>query len=329
MPKRNATKRAKRAEKKSGFVGPQRGPIVANVDPRPNKPRKTKRKGGAKTPKPHHISAVCKVTDPFCPASKGSKWPDGTASNTLTEQFRGQFYIPNPAGNSLTVFSATAPFGLNNATVVGTTATLSAAALIYKTASMLETYGASYRIVSFGIIFRCIASATSAAGTITLGTAPQPALSAVISLGQESYNEVIVKAIQPGMEVSWISAPVGTGARDFVAPSTATTNLSADWMSCYCEIQGAGTNPVAAEWFMNVEFTSLASARALTSIATPNPPKSTAAEQATSHVHTSLGSFVEGGVKAVESAVANAASTALSSFMDDPLESLSSLFAMF
>jgi len=163
-----------------------------------------------------------------------------------------------------------------------------------------------------------------------MGTAPAASVATAYTLGQELYSEVTIKAIQPGMEMSWISQPHGTGARDFVTQST-STSFASDWTSLWIEISGAtaSSTPLVIEWFVNVEFQPLTSARALTAIARPNPAKSTTAETATSKIHTSLGSFIEGGVASAEAAVAKAANTALTTFMDDPLDSLASLFSMF
>lgn len=314
---------------------PVRANVLANnQDPRPLRARRQRQASG-RAPKPHHVRAICSITDPFCPAAKNAKWPDGTSGNTLTEQFRGNASITvDAAGNELYCFAAAAPFGYVGSTVVAgppIVGTTDANYNSYKANSMLATYGSGYRVVSFGIIFRCIASATTASGVITLGTAPNASGSTAYTLGQELYSEVVVKAIQPGMEICWISQPMGTGARDFVSQSTATANLTTDWTACWMEITGAAASstPIVAEWFMNIEFQPLTTARALTAIARPNPSKSNAAEQAVSGSHTTLGSFIEGGVKSAEQAVAKAATDALTAFSNDPLESIASLFAMF
>jgi hypothetical protein len=132
------------------------------------------------------------------------------------------------------------------------------------------------------------------------------------------------------MEISWVSQPTGSGSRDFISQSTAT-NVQSDWTALYLEVTGAtiSTSPLVVEWFINVEFNPLSTQRALTAIAKPNPPKSVMAETATSAVHSSLGSFIEGGVRVVEDQIAKHATSALSSFANDPLDSLAALFSMF
>jgi hypothetical protein len=318
--------RRKQQSRKNAGPKPVKPVVLANnQSPRPlPAPKRAPMPKG--TAKPHHTRGVCSVTDPFCPASKNSKWPDGTSGNTLTEQFRGSVTLTtNATGEALSAFVPTAPFGYNNATVTAGVATLGNLTT-YRANSMLATYGSSYRIVSFGCIVRCVASATNASGILTLGTGTVFANTNTITLGQELYDEVVVKAIQPGLEVSWISQPRGTGSRDFVNQST-TGSFGSDWTTLYVEITGAGVsqNVVMVEWFMNVEFMVAATTRALSAIAKPNPPKSNVAEQAVSHVHSSLGSFIEGGISVVEDRVMKAATTALSSFVSDPLASLTGL----
>lgn len=322
-PRKNRT--SPRRPRRNGKAKAVKPVVLANnQDLRPLRRRKQPR--APRRARPQHVAGVCSITDPFCPAAKNAKWPDGTSGNTLTEQFRGNFVLASDAsGNNMTIFSPHLPFGY-----IGTTAgTTSTGFASYKQNSMLATYGDKYRIVSFGIITRVIASATTASGIITFGTAGTPLVSTAYTAGTELYQEVAVKAIQPGMEFSWISAPNGTGARDFVAQSTSTVLVPTDFQTLYIEIAGApaNSNMAVVEWFINVEFTPLTTARALTAIAKPNPPKSNLAEQAVSHVHSHLGSFIEGGVVHAEQAVAKFATEALTSFFDDPLSSLAGLFA--
>jgi hypothetical protein len=232
-------------------------------------------------------------------------------------------------GTNAFVFTANAPFGWFGTTATtATTATLDLQYNTYKASSMLATYGQEYRIVSFGLIARCVASATTASGVATFGTTGTVAFGTVLSLGSELYDEVAMKAIAPGMEFSWISQPRGTGARSFVPISAATPATSTDWTTLVIELSGTPSNAVVLniEWFMNVEFT-LKLSSGLASIAKPNPPKIGMAETAVSKVHSSLGSFIEGGVKQVEQSVAKHASDALASLVGDPLDALAALFS--
>jgi hypothetical protein len=310
--------------------------FYANVSPAPqvgkgrkkNRPKRTR--GGASGITVNHVRGVCSITDPFCPAAKNSKWPDGTQGNTMTEQFRGSVVL-NSGANSVEALAlaAAAPFGyVKSASSTSTAVTMAATSTVYKANSMLATYGDEYRIVSFGAIIRCIAAASSAGGYVTLGTVGKLNASQVITLGGELYDEVIIKAIQPGMELSWVSQPRGPTAREFRAQST-NALPAVDWTNLIIEVVGVSANtPVlSVEWYLNVEFT-CAPYSVLAASAHNNPPKSAPAESAVSNVHTTLGSFVEGGVRSVEMAVASAANDALNTLIKDPMGSLTSLFAM-
>jgi len=297
-----------------------------------------RRQPSGRKPKTAHVRSVCSVTDPFCPAAKNSKWPDGTSGNTLTEQFRGNVTLSADAqGYGFAVFAPTAPYGYTVATVAPgppAVAQITAAGVnqpwqTYKANSMLATYGGNCRTVSAGFIVRNVASATNSAGIITVGTNTAPAASMNFTLGSELYNEVAVKAIQPGMEMSFVSQPRGTGARDFNS-QTAYSACPTDWSCLFIEISGAnaGIAVVNVEWFINIEFEPYPDKRELAALAKPNPPKSTAAEASVSRVHSSLGSLIEGGVSSVESAIAKHATDALNSLFSDPLESLAALFSM-
>jgi hypothetical protein len=313
--------------------------LANNVSPRPvqnqtkaRKPprQRTARKGGVQA---KHVKPVCTITDPFCPAARNAKWPDGTGGNTFTQQFRGNSSLATGAanGNNAFCFAAAAPFGyLTASSTTATTVSMTPAYLTYQASSLLATFGGNYRIVSFGVIIRCVASATNASGLVTLGTGSAVPVSSVLTLGTELYDEVIVKAIQPGLELSWISAPRGTGARDFIAQSTSTlTTANTDWTCLTVELSGCpnSTTMLQAEWFLNIEFQMLAGNQSLSALSRPNPPKSDHATTASSTVTASIGSFIEGGIKDVENIVATHAKAAVQSFLDDPLESLAALFA--
>jgi len=326
MPNKNKNKGSKRAK-------PVKPKVLANnQDLRPVKANKVKHPKQKGVVKPHHVHAVCSITDPFCPAAKNSKWPDGTQGNTLTEQFRGNYTTAGTtSGTNLFCFSPGAPFGfITTSAQAASTCTTTNSFVTYKANSLYATYGDLFRIVSFGVITRCVASATNASGIVTFGTGRPLAGSTVYNLGTELYDEVAVKAIQPGMEFSWISVPRGTGARDFGGASTASGVNLADWTSLIVEIVGPTSgNTLNFEWFVNIEFMANAGNTAITAIAKSNPPTSVSATTSVSKVHSSIGSFIEGGVHVVEQKIADTAKEALDSLMSDPLESIASLFSMF
>jgi hypothetical protein len=329
MPQKKSRKQAKPKKSKAPS-------LTNNVSPRPVRPPKSRVQSSFRVGQ-HHVRGVCAVTDPFCPAAKNSKWPDGTSGNTFTQQFRGNTSLTADSanGNGAFVICPQAPYGYMKHTgaTTSSTVTFPAAFTPWQTAgtSMLETHGDIYRIVSFGVIVRSVASATNAAGLVTLGssgTFRQP--TTTLTLGSELYDEVVIEAIQPGLEVAWIAQPRTPVARSLGGQSVAAQISGNGWSSLTIEYSGCNNSATVlnVEWFINIEF-NLKANDTLAALATRNPPKAPIAETATSHVHSTLGSFVSGGVEAVEKAVADAASTALVSFTKDPLASLTSLISMF
>lgn len=309
-------------KKKKGVVKPV--VLANNVSPRPRNPtprmKKPKVKGS-------HVSSVCSITNPFCPGAKGQRFTDGTGGNTLTEQIRGNYTIAsNDAGYKAACFQPAAPYGYIIGNSGNVTQVFPAAYESYSASSMVATYATKYRIVSFGVIVRCVAAATDAAGLVTLGTAGKAqAPSGSLVTGNEKYNEVVIKAIQPGMEYSWISKPIGPTAREFVSVST-STSVTETWTSLYIEVTGAkfSTNVINVEWFLNIEY-QVGPASAVAVLAKPGPVSNVASHVSTKAV-THMGSFIEGGVAAVEEAVTSTVKKAISSVMDDPLEALGFMF---
>ena len=280
-----------------------------------------------------HVVKTCQVTNPFCPAAKGAKWPDGTLGNTVTEQIRG--FIPlgtTGQGVGMVCLSASAPFGiigLAPSASTSTTITPESGYSTYKANSLLATYGGQYRIVSFGAIIRCMSSATTAAGMVTLGTTDKTVVGGVAyTLGSELYKEVVVKAIQPSMELSWISAATGPTAHEFVDQTGSAASYVNNWTNLVIEISAAAnaTGLLSVEWYMNIEFTLGAATSALTAIAPPNPTRNPVVLTSHSAVQKSIGSFLEGGITAAENKITSVATSVIDSFLADPLSSIAALF---
>jgi hypothetical protein len=249
--------------------------------------------------------------------------------NTMTEQFRANRTIVSlAAGDSALALAPAVPFGfLAAASSAAGVVTFGATYTTYRAGSLLATFGHQYRITSMGAIIRCVATATTAGGFITLGTYGAPiAVSSTITLGSELYDQVQVHAIHPGMELTWIAQPRGAAARTFAGQSTSTSVVN-DWTNLMIEMTGcpASTNMINVEWFINVEFEVLLN-QSIAAVAPRNPPVSIKAQEAVSKVHSSIGSFITGGVKQVEETFMMHAEDALKSVLSDPLASIASLF---
>jgi hypothetical protein len=259
------------------------------------------------------VRRTCAIVNPFCPAAKGSRWPDGLAMNTIAEQLRGNFTIPSDsAGYATTCFCAGLPYGyLQTYSRVGQAVTFNSAFTSYGT-SLAATYAQAYRIISFGCVVRNVASATNSSGLVTLGTVGVcPGPSSTITVGLEKYLEQAVVALQPGMEYSWISKPIGANAFSFTNPvSTAAGGQMALWTSLIVEVTGGPTSQptVNVEWFVNVEFT-LPQGSAMADLAPPGASEEPFLIRSANRVIRNVGSLLEGGVDYVERSISRAATS--------------------
>lgn len=159
-----------------------------------------------------------------------------------------------------------------------------------------------------------------------------PVISDTYNYGGNLYNDIYTTSVCPGKEVSWVASPVGAAARSFVVGPTNGVNFTNEWTTMVIELTGcpASTAVVNIEFFINVEFqlnTSTAVPQVINRLSTNPPPRSDLATTAAQHAMNTVGNVIEGGVKTVETAVYNAASSALNTFLDDPLTSLAALFA--
>lgn len=328
MVKKNKGTRRRSAANKPVVLANNQAPVIN----RPKaKKKKSKGEKGSRV-KPHHVRGVCAITDPFCGAAKGSKFPDGTVGNTMVEQFRGNVSLTAVAtyGNALFYLNpCLCPYGYGIGTGnTATTAAMPAAWTTLKPSSLFETNGKQFRIVSAGAIIRCVASATSAAGLVTFGSCPAIPINTVITFGTELYADAQIMALQPGMSMSWISQPQGPGARDFAVAGTSTSFIG-DWTNLLVEVTGSTASSVVlnVEWFVNIEF-QVTTNNALTAACRSNPPAVPVASAAVSRVHSTIGSFISGGVEEVEKMVFDSAKGALNDMMSDPLASIAGLFGM-
>lgn len=269
--------------------------------------------------------AVCAITDPFCPAAKNARWPDGSGGNTMTVQLRGHRSPTNNAsGNVGIVFVPLPPYGYADAAEAAGVYTVAGGWVLMQTNSLLAQYATRCRVVSFGVIARCIGSAINSGGLLTLGTVNEVAVTQAFTVGTELFNSTRLVPLAMGTEVSWVSQPCGAGAHDFVAQGV-NNGLSADWTNLVCLISGGAASVAAVdfEWYMNCEFC-LSSQSALAPVVPPNPPPNRGAIAGSNTVSNKIGGFIQGGVDVVEKTIANAANA----FVAGAIEELASGFAL-
>lgn len=316
--------------------------VKTTQNAKPKSKRKQKAKSAKRDPKSaprntsalirtHHTVAACSVLDPFCPAARAAKRPDGAGAGTITYQVRSSTPVTtDAAGNA---FVAIVPgygrFGRGIATLAAGSWTLPASWTLNSGSAFVDTNAAEIRLVSFGAKFVSIASATNCSGLLQVASIPALAPSQVLLQMNVNYPEVMTSALLPGTEVSFISKPTsGSKSHGFVQYSTVNSAMSDfDWTSGLFEIIGgaASTTMGYIELYVNVEFTLNSTGIQTTGLSgniTKSRPANPIALQVQSQVHSSMSGIIDGGVKAVEKAVYNAASDVISSLPDFGLTAL-------
>jgi len=302
------------------------GPLPQGVK-RKARARKVKSSGagpkngnGAKTSqvKQAHVHHACSILDPFCPAARAAKRPDGQGGSSIGFTVRGHNTIATDATGAamMTFVPGLGRYGSVSSTLAAGTWSANAAWSVLNGSDFINTNAGEVRIVSFGCIFRSIASATNCQGVVNMFTIPNPLVSYQLPALSSNYPETRMMPMTSGMETSWISKPVGSKAHTFRPYSEATTTMTDfDWSSLVVEISGGpvSTTIGLVEYVCNVELTLKTSGLSTTGLGgtvTKPRPANPVALQIQSKVHTSMDSFVTGGVSKIESAVKTAAADA-------------------
>lgn len=313
--------------------------VVSREQPKSNQPknsgppkRKRGKKGGkkkgkgkgkngenSKGDKVKISKAVCSITDPFCPAARGSKWPDGLGTSTISYQVKGNASVSTTTnGRAFFAFTPNYPYCYSSNST-GTPATFSGSTWTTSSFSEIDSSIASaldeVRIVSAGFILRPTVSMSNAQGYFIISEAPNIYVSMGVTTGDMSYPRSIMKSLTAGSEFSFIATRTGPLANTFNGLSSASNPENFGWNGCIVELIGGPTSGTASfivEMIINIEGT-VATDNYISKFATKSPPTSNQIVKASSQTINSTGTFIEGGVAAVEKAVANAASTAVNS----------------
>lgn len=306
--------------KATSKINPTRG---KNSRKPKKKTAKTKQPGQHKAAHATHVKAACSILNPFCIAARAARRPDGLAQGTMPFQVRGLVNVTtDTAGAALIVIvPGLGRYGYATG-ALGSYWTVAAAWTSFPGAAFLTTNASEIRIVSMGAIFRSVASMTNCSGYLHKAVLTSPTVSQVIGTSNQNNVEDELTPMTSGLESVWFSKPLGSKAHSFRPSADATTTMSDfDWSSCYFEIQGG---PVSAtvgliEIVVNVEFQLNAAGVTTTGLSgavLANKPANPVALQAQNMVHSTLPSFVSGGVTKAESVVTNIASKAVSNLLD-------------
>lgn len=260
-----------------------------------------------------HIRHGCALTNPFCPAARGWKIPDGCNGMSVGFQARQILsFAPNLNGNAnaFYIFVPQLPYGyMGAASVSGGIYTMPGAFVTYQGLGILTTNGKNWRIVSMGIIFRVTSPANSSSGIMLLSSAPaSPCVSNTtdFATGSTSYTETMSIPVTSGREVSWIAKRSGSQADRFQGQNATGSQPDGSWDMCVFEVlSSSAATQITADIYINVEV-QLTAGNAIQTVVPPDPPKNAIALQARSATQSKLGSFIEGGINEAETFVTKA-----------------------
>ena len=181
------------------------------------------------------------------------------------------------------------------------------------------------RITSFGCIVRAAMTATTAKGLVIVSSDANPTLSTDYGAGNMKALDAQVHTLAAGMEVAWVSKPLGQTAHLFRPYTDFTTTMTNfDWTSLVVEVVGSDTtNPstfLSVEYVMNLEFTVRSGIAAGVGQLQRTPPVPNRAALAAADVsHSTRPSFIQGGIDAASSFLEKQAKSALDEILSSGL----------
>jgi len=273
---------------------------------------------------------LLRMCNPFHPAAKGCRCPDGYGMPTLAFQLRSFSIMSIPgsgagltAGNTVQAFSPCWPYNTSQvASFAGgsytwglTWGTLSPNATLTK---IIVTDDGTYRLNCGGMIIRSVQSAagtTPAQGTIIISKMnARPTANSNYVSGNTYGSDVMVVPLTAGLEVVVLFRPVGMGVTMFQAQSNSTgpTTTSPDfpWDCVIVEVLGAsaalGAPVLSIEYVCNYELVVNSPDISLSEFATEGPSLNHFVMDNMSAVYRKMGGIFQGGVTAFAKTASNA-----------------------
>jgi len=216
------------------------------------------------------VHDVCAITNPFCDASKNTKWPDQSSGQTLSIPVRQRVNVTTDAsGNAAVIFTANYSAGIIPGSVAGgefVWAEVSPAVLALDPYEPEFTEADQYRLVSGGVRITPITSAMNSQGIINIIELP-PADNvndyrdfSLVSKNYPSYESLPLKSND---SVYATMRPSGATAREFrdsdfrVSVVAADPFTTGDWSSIVVNVAGGAASTIVAvvDIYMNYEVT--------------------------------------------------------------------------
>jgi hypothetical protein len=270
---------------KTTTVAKQKGPSVPNAQSSNKRPQaglsisSTNKSPVANVTETPVYKVLCGLTNPFCQAARGSKYPDISAVATLPYTLHTLSNLTTDAsGNAAKMHFASFYFSAALATVAGTTAT-------YVTASAASTglSPSSTRVVSMGLRLRNIISPLNSSGMVSIRAFAAPngiALGAtdLLTYSCDFYADIPLSAINNNGHTDVIFRKTDMDSQRFLtsaeqfATAAVVDYVSPGWVCVQIGIVGGPVSIAALsiETFQHNELTFLDN-DALQLLATPAP----------------------------------------------------------
>lgn len=257
--------------------------------------------------------AVCSITDPFCPAARGSKWPDQSAAASLPITVEGIIQVATDAnGNAAVLLTPTYPRGYAVSNVINPTTGLAEFADLVEYASGGDFAGSAraYRLVSGGASLTSTASMMTSQGMMRGLELSGSGASGNnnyedVELNSLSYTSVSTKPVRESGSMFGYFKPSGNEAREFnsfddggLSISDMSTN---DWTALVFAVTGGPASTVVAEirYVLHLEL-AFTQGNMMNRFATRPPPPNTMLTNASSYVSGKASSFITGVAANVE-----------------------------
>jgi len=199
------------------------------------------------------MKACCALSNPFDPACRGCKWPDGQNDNSIPYFVRSLYTFKcDASGNLAVALSPTVAGAFLSGTVAAGTITWAAAYTAAPVAASF-TNASSFRPVCAGVRVCCTSAVPDTSGELVVTThSLAPSVNGTRPEILLDGNEVQTFPLSTGSQRTILFRPVGTNGRSFY--SVGTTNNS--WSTIILEITGgvASKTAITIELVMAVEL---------------------------------------------------------------------------
>lgn len=241
-----------------------------------------------------HAETIIGLTDPFSEFASDTRYPDQGSGKTLVTQQRYLINVSSGVSGSQVFAFNPKPSnsGISASGIAGTTITFPA---FYNqgdfTGDLLNTYGLSYRVTSFGVRICNVLSATNCAGYLVLAKGGVVPLGSSTTFNPVNFASFDIHSLEQGGEWHMTSHPRSAQAYDPDLVATGIVNTYSDdsWETCYVYLAGAPASVqcLVIEVVLNFEYSAKEDAP-IASIARQAPPMDVTIQTAVNHVQNSL-----------------------------------------